>query len=237
MATVHIGSLEVELNRKAIKNLHISVLPPEGRVRVSAPEHLSDTAVRTAVIQRLTWIRKQQKDFAAQPRQTERKMISGETHYLWGRRYRLEVTERVGKAEIKRSNTRLRLYVRPYTDLETRMNLLNDWYRVELKTRVQELIGDWEVRLGVCPSFWGIKKMKTKWGSCNTQTKRIWLNLELAKKPPECLEFILVHELVHLLERHHNQRFVRLMDDFLPHWKESKSRLNSSPLAHDEWRY
>ncbi|PLR64534.1 metal-dependent hydrolase [Pseudomonas sp. QC2] len=237
MEVVQIGSLVVELHRKAIKNLHISVLPPEGRVRVSAPEHLSDTALRTAVIHRLAWIRRQQRDFTTQPRQTERKMVSGETHYLWGRRYRLDVIERAGKTEIKLSKTRIRFFIRPEAGLESRIRILNEWYRCQLKERVQVLIGGWQEKLGVVPSFWGVKKMKTKWGSCNTQAKRIWLNLELSKKSPECLEFILVHELVHLLERHHNHRFSKLIDGYLPRWRESRALLNSSPLVYDKWAY
>jgi predicted metal-dependent hydrolase len=238
MATVQIGSLEVELNRKAIKNLHISVLPPNGRIRVSAPTHLSDTAIRTAVIQRIPWIRRQQKDFAAQPRQSERRMVSGETHYLWGRRYRLTVIEREGKQEVvPHGNTRLRLYVRPGADLEARSRVMSQWYRTALRERTGGLIGDWQVRIGVTPSAWGIKQMKTKWGSCNTSTGSIWLNLELAKKPPECLEFILVHELVHLRERHHNDHFLALMDQHLPKWREYRAGLNRSPLGHADWEY
>lgn len=238
MQLIHIGELEVELNRKAIKNLHVSVLPPNGRVRVAAPEHLSETAIRTAVIQRIPWIRKQQKDFANQPRESERQMISGETHYLWGRGYRLKVIERQGTQGIRRAGSnKLRLYVRPSADTEIRRKLLENWYRTELRVQVETLMPQWEHQVGVSTNFWGIRKMKTKWGSCNPISRRVWLNLELIKKPPECLEFILVHELVHLKERHHNEHFLALMDKHLPQWREYRARLNKAPLAHVNWFY
>jgi predicted metal-dependent hydrolase len=238
MQLMRIGELEVELNRKAIKNLHISVLPPNGKVRVAAPEHLSDTVIRTAVVQRIPWIRKQQKDFRNQPREAERQMISGETHYLWGRGYRLEVIEQQGTQKVQAAGSnKLRLYIRPDADVLKRKKLLMSWYRTELRERTEKLIPQWEKQIGVSSSFWGIKKMKTKWGSCNPASKRIWLNLELVKKPPECLEFILVHELIHLKERHHNERFVALMDKHMPQWREYRKRLNEAPLVHVNWFY
>lgn len=237
MPKVEIGSIAMQLNRKAIKNLHISVLPPDGRVRVSAPESMTETAIRMAVISRIPWIKKQQSDFAKQPRQSDREMVSGECHYLWGRRYRLNLIERSGKHEIKLGRGRLHLYVNPATTLENKALVLNSYYRDALKTRIAELLPVWEDKIGVKAADWGIKKMKTKWGSCNTQAKRIWLNLELAKKPPECLEYILVHELVHLLERNHNERFKRYMDRLLPDWRERRDLLNRMPLAHNDWVY
>ncbi|EGR4076411.1 M48 family metallopeptidase [Vibrio cholerae] len=237
MPKVEIGSITMQLNRKAIKNLHISVLPPDGRVRVSAPESMTETAIRMAVISRIPWIKKQQSDFAKQPRQSDREMVSGECHYLWGRRYRLNVVERAGKHEIKLGRGRLHLYVNPATTLENKALVLSSYYRDELKARIAELLPIWEDKIGVIAADWGVKKMKTKWGSCNTQAKRIWLNLELAKKPPECLEYILVHELVHLLERNHNERFKGYMDKLLPDWRERRDLLNRMPLAHNNWIY
>ncbi|OUJ62576.1 metal-dependent hydrolase [Vibrio parahaemolyticus] len=237
MPKVEIGSIAMQLNRKAIKNLHISVLPPDGRVRVSAPESMTETAIRMAVISRIPWIKKQQSDFAKQPRQSDREMVSGECHYLWGRRYRLNVVERAGKHEIKLGRGRLHLYVNPATTLENKALVLSSYYRDALKARIAELLPVWEDKIGVTAADWGIKKMKTKWGSCNTQAKRIWLNLELAKKPPECLEYILVHELVHLLERNHNERFKGYMDRLLPDWRERRDLLNRMPLAHNNWIY
>ncbi|EKO3687467.1 M48 family metallopeptidase [Vibrio cholerae] len=237
MPKVEIGSIAMQLNRKAIKNLHISVLPPDGRVRVSAPESMTETAIRMAVISRIPWIKKQQSDFAKQPRQSDREMVSGECHYLWGRRYRLNVVERAGKHEIKLGRGRLHLYVNPATTLENKALVLSSYYRDELKARIAELLPIWEDKIGVIAADWGVKKMKTKWGSCNIQAKRIWLNLELAKKPPECLEYILVHELVHLLERNHNERFKGYMDKLLPDWRERRDLLNRMPLAHNNWIY
>jgi len=237
MATMEIGSIAMLINRKAIKHLHISVLPPDGRVRVSAPETMSDTAIRMAVISRIPWIRKQQSDFARQPRQSDREMVSGESHYLWGKHYRLDVIERPGRHEIKLGHDRLQLYVGPGTSLVNRALVLDSFYRQVLKARVAELLPVWQKRAGVSVADWGVKKMKTKWGSCNTQARRIWLNLELAKKPPECLEYILVHELVHLLERNHNDRFKAHMDRLLPDWRERRELLNRMPLAHNHWIY
>tara|TARA_R110001599_G_scaffold350254_2_gene580029 strand:+ start:12507 stop:13220 length:714 start_codon:yes stop_codon:yes gene_type:complete len=237
MAMIEIGSMAMQLNRKAIKNLHISVLPPDGRVRVAAPESMTDTAIRMAVISRIPWIKKQQNDFAKQPRQTDREMVNGECHYLWGKRYRLNVIERSGKHEIKIGPGKINLYEKPGTTIEKKVLVLNTFYRNALKARIETLLPDWQKKIGVTPSKWGVKKMKTKWGSCNTQAKSIWVNLELAKKPPECLEYILVHELVHLLERKHNDRFKGYMEKFLPDWRERRDLLNSTPLAFGEWRY
>lgn len=237
MAMIEIGSIVMQLNRKAIKNLHISVLPPDGRVRISVSETMTDTAVRMALISRIPWIKKQQTDFARQPRQSEREMVSGESHYLWGRRYRLNVIERAGKHEIKLGRGRLHLYVSTATTTEKKARVLSAFYRDTLKARIDELLSVWQEKIGVSAADWGVKKMKTKWGSCNTQAKRIWLNLELAKKPPECLEYIVVHELIHLLERKHNERFERYIDKFLPDWRERRNLLNRMPLAHSDWIY
>ena len=237
MELLHIGSMEMQLHRKAIKNLHISVLPPDGKVRISAPERMTDTAIRMAVISRIPWIRKQQSDFAKQPRQSDREMVNGECHYLWGRRYRLNIVERTGRHEVNVSGGRVHLQVNPRTTMENKMLVLSEFYRDALKQRIEGLLGGWQDKIGVESSAWGVKKMKTKWGSCNTNSRRIWLNLELAKKPPECVEFILVHELVHLLERHHNARFKAYMDKHLPDWRERRNLLNSMPLGHNEWDY
>ena len=236
MANVTIGNVSLDLQRKPIKNLHISVLPPEGKVRVSAPLHLSETAIRMAVVNRLSWIRKQQAVFAAQPRQSAREMCTGETHFLWGRSYRLDVLQ--GEmATVKRKGGKIQLWCRHDATPEKRYAVLEKWYRDMLRQRVEPLIEEWQRRIGVSPRFVGIKRMKTKWGSCNITEGRIWLNLELVKKPPECLEFVVVHELIHLIERHHNARFNALMDQYLPKWPEYRRTLNSTPLAFDTWGY
>lgn len=237
MALVTIGELTLDLQRKGIKNLHINVLPPDGRVRVSAPASLSDTAIRVAVVRRLAWIRQQQAAFAVQLRQSERKMCSGETHYLWGRGYRLDVIPTEGTHSVKLQGGWIRMQVPAHLDAARREELLLNWYRQLLRQRLPDLIAKWQEALKVIPSFVGIKRMKTKWGSCNTETARIWLNLELVKKPPECLEFIVVHELVHLHERKHNERFMSLMELHLPNWREHREKLNKMPLAYNNWGF
>ncbi len=231
------GGIPVQVQRKSIKNLHLSVLPPDGNVRISVPEHLAEERVRAAVATRLPWIKKRQREFATQPRQSQREMVTGETHYFEGKRYRLEVIERPGKHEVVPTKSRLQLIINPGTTRENRQRLLADWYRARLKERIPPLLAKWQEVIGVTANEWHVKKMKTKWGSCNIEAKRIWLNLDLACKPPECLEYILVHELVHLLERHHNDRFRDYMDEFMPNWRLYRDTLNKAPLANADWNY
>lgn len=228
---ITIGEIPIQIIRKSIKNLHIGVYPPEGRVRVAAPLQLTEDNIRIAIISRLSWIKKQQAKFAAQPRQSKREMVSGESHYIFGRRYRLEVIERRGKHELKILNSRIvQLFINPGTSTQNRALVLSQWYRQQLQLKIPELLHKWQPIIGENVADWGIKKMKTKWGSCNINKRRIWLNLELAKKPIECLEYVLVHELVHLLERHHNDRFKDYMNKYLPHWRLYRDILNREPL-------
>ncbi|HIF9450621.1 TPA: M48 family metallopeptidase [Photobacterium damselae] len=234
---VTIAGVVLTVNRKAINNIHLSVLPPNGAVRLSVPLATSEQAIRLAVINKLSWIKQQQADFAGQRRQSIREMVSGESHYLWGQRYLLSVVETTGKHSIRVKGKRIELSVANKTSTENRLKLLNEFYRSEIKESLSKLLPLWQEKLGVEADALGIKKMKTKWGSCNIADKRIWLNLELAKKPLECFEFILVHELTHLLERHHNERFRSLMDEHLPDWRERRSLLNSLPLAYEDWSY
>lgn len=235
---ISVNGIDVQVVRKRIKNLHLAVHPPDGRVRVAVPEHVTDANVRLAVISKLSWIKKQKQEFEAQPRQSERCYISGECHYLFGKRYRLELIERNGKHEIKPLKSgRLKMFVNPKTSVENKERLLTQWYRSEIKRIVPDLLKKWEPIVGKQAADWGVKKMKTKWGSCNIEASRIWLNLELVKKPQQCLEYILVHELVHLHERNHNDNFRRLMDKFLPQWRQSRDMLKREPLAHDDWAY
>lgn len=235
---IEVQGVTVEVVRKGIKNLHVTVHPPDGKVRVSAPLRLDDDDVRLAIISRLGWIRRQQAGFYAQARQSMREMISGESHYVEGRRYRLSVIEQDSSPSVHvRNNNTLELRVRPGTDRDKREEILHRWYRVRLKERIPALIAKWEPVIGVTVSEWGIKKMKTRWGTCSIEARRIWINLELAKKSPECLEYIVVHEMVHLLERHHNERFTALMDRFLPNWRLMRDALNREPLAYEHWDY
>lgn len=234
--TLRIAGLSVEVVRKPIKNLHLGVYPPEGRVRVAAPLAVDDDAVRMAVINRLGWIKRQRARFQEQPRQSQRLMVSGESHYFLGQRYRLRVIPHDGGARISlRGKSVLELHARPDSSAEKREEALQAFYRAELKQRVPELLDKWQPILGVEAAAWGIKRMKTKWGTCNPTARRIWLNLELAKKPVQCLEYILVHELTHLIERTHNERFQAVLDRHLPHWQLVRDELNSSVLSEERW--
>lgn len=235
---ITVQGLPVEVVRKNIKNLHLAVYPPDGRVRVSIPLRLTDEDVRLAVISRLGWIRKQQALFQNQERQSAREMISGESHFVEGRRYRLDVVEHNGPPAVYMRNNRiLELRVRPGTKRDKREEILHSWYRMRLKEKIPALIAKWEPVIGVVVSEWGVKKMKTRWGTCTIEAQRIWINLELAKKSLQCLEYIVVHEMIHLLERHHNDRFLALMDKHLPNWRLMREELNREPLAYEHWVY
>ena len=228
----------MEIVRKEIKNLHLGVYPPHGRVRVAAPLRLDDAALRLAIISRLAWIRRQQAGFEKQERQSQREYVSGESHYYSGRRYRLDVVEHAGRPAVRLpNNSTLRLLVAPGADRDAREAVLQRWYRAQLRGRLPPLRAHWERRIGVTVADLRIRKMKTLWGSCNSDAGRIWLNLELAKKPDPCLLYVLVHEMIHLLERNHTERFRALMDRHLPRWPLYRDQLNSLPLAHDDWDY
>lgn len=235
---ITVGGLAVEVVRKDIKNLHLGVYPPNGRVRVAAPLVVSDEAVRLAVIGKLGWIKRQQAKFEAQPRQSKREMVNGESHYFLGRRYRLRVLTYTGPPRIRCSGAGfLDLFVRAETTTAQRQRALEDWYREQLRGRIPALLAQWQPILGVVAAEWGIKKMKTRWGSCNIRARRVWFNLELAKKPAQCLEYVVVHELVHLLERKHGNRFLALMDQFMPQWRLHREELNRAPLGYENWDY
>ncbi|MCK4705642.1 MAG: M48 family metallopeptidase [Gammaproteobacteria bacterium] len=229
-----VEDIDVQIVRKKIKNLHLRVYPPDGRVRVAVPMHIKDDVIRLTVMDKLTWIRKQQVRLAKLPAPTSREMISGEYHYYLGESYPLEVIERQGKHElVLQNNSQLLLYVRPDTDVDKRVLVLTEWYRQQIKALLPELIQKWEPIVGVKVEEWAIKKMKTRWGTCNINSSRIWLNLELMKKPMECLEYVLVHEMVHLLERYHNKNFKAYMDRFMPDWRLLDEVLKREPLARD----
>lgn len=236
--TIEIAGLTVDVVRKDIKHFHLGVYPPMGRIRVAAPLRFNDEAVRLAVITRLGWIRRQQKEFEAQIRQSQREMVTGESHYFQGRRYLLDVIEQEGPASLHIvNNTTLELRVRPGTDRDAREAIMQRWYRRELRAQIPKLLEKWEPKIGVHVAEVRIKKMKTRWGTCNSEAHRIWLNLELIKKPSSCLEYVLVHEMLHFFERNHNDRFRELMDSFMPKWKTFREELNRAPLAHEAWKY
>ena len=233
-----VGGLPIQIVRKAIKNLHLGVYPPNGRVRVAVPTTVSDAAVRVAVVGKLGWIKRQRARFAAQARQSKREMAAGESHYLFGRRYRLRIVAggRAGKIVVC-GNSVIELHDSVGMDGGQRERSLQRWYRQQLKALVPDVLNKWQATLGVQVAGWTIKKMKTKWGSCNPESRRIWLNLELAKKPVQCVEYLIVHELVHLIERRHNDRFMSIMDEHLPQWRLRRAELNAAPLAHEDWTY
>ncbi len=238
MHQIDVNGLVVDVVRKDIKNLHLAVYPPNGRVRVAAPLRVNDEAVRMAVIARWGWIKRQQANFRAQERESRHEYVNGESHYFLGNRYLLNIVEnsQAGKVVV-RNKKKLDLYTRPGSTRSQRERIMLNWYRAYLRQTVPALIEKWEKITGVQVADWGIKQMKTKWGACNIQKRRIWINLELAKKSESCLEFIIAHEIVHLLERHHNDRFVELMNKFMPRWRTCRAELNRAPLGHTDWEY
>jgi predicted metal-dependent hydrolase len=237
MPRIELGNISVAINFKDIKNMHLSVYPPDGKVKISVPRKLSLDAVRVFVISKLQWIRKQQKIVLEQKREPEREYLSKESHYFKGKRYLLKLIERDDVPFVYLKHSEILLHVRPDSNFEKRKEVMEEWYRQELKDSAPVLIEKWEKKLGVKSNDLGIKKMRTKWGTCNIEAKRIWLNLELAKKPPECLEYIVLHELVHLIERTHNDNFQKIMSKHMPKWKSYKEELNRLPVGHVEWEY
>jgi predicted metal-dependent hydrolase len=234
VATVH--GLRVSVVRKPIKNLHLAVYPPDGRVRLAIPTGVSDTAARAAVAGRLPWIRRQRARFEQQARESARDMVNGESHWFEGRRFRLHVTEATGRSTVVISHHRtIELRCLPGSSSRERAAILDRWYRARLREVVPTLLGRWAAVIGVDTPDWRIKRMKTKWGSCSKTQPRIWLNSELAKKPRRCLEYVVVHELLHLDIREHGSEFQRRLDEVLPHWRMTRAELGALPLGHERW--
>lgn len=230
-----VAGLDVDVVYKSIKNLHVSVYPPVGRVRVAAPQRTTEDAIRVAVVQRLSWIKRQREQFQNADRQSERQMVSGETHYAWGRRYLLDVSKSSGAYGVEIQGSTLWVITPSGTDAVGRFGALDRWYRRELKASVPALLEKWQPVLGVEAQKFVVRRMKTKWGTCVATSRTIWLNPELAKKNPRCLEYIVVHELAHLRERGHGEKFVALMDRHLPDWRARRDELNEAPLGHEDW--
>lgn len=235
--TLELSDITLNVVRKAIKNVHLSVYPPSGRVRISAPLRMNLDTIRVFAISRLGWIRQQQQKILSQEREAPREYLERESHYVWGKRYLLTVSERNEPPSIEIKHSRLLLQVRPRTDEDKRGALVEKWYREQLKEAVPPLLARWQPLLGVKVERFFVQRMKTKWGSCNHKACTIRLNTELAKKPPECLEYIVVHELVHLLESTHNAIFVALMDRFMPKWQFHRHTLNRLPVRREKWSY
>lgn len=234
---VQLGDIAVDVVRKDIKNVHLSVYPPAGKVRIAAPERMSLETIRVFAISKLAWIRQQQRKLQEQERETLREYLDRESHYVWGKRYLLKIVEANAAPAIDLTHSRLISRVRPGTGELKKRATVEDWYREQLKRAVPPLIAKWEPRLGMKVARVFVQRMKTKWGSCNARRKSIRLNSDLAKKPRECLEYIVVHEMIHLLERQHNDNFFALMNEYLPQWRSRRSELNAAPLAHARWSY
>jgi len=232
-----LGEISVDVIFKDIKNVHLSVYPPIGQVRIAAPRRMSMDTIRLYAISKLGWIRRQQKKIQDQERETPREYLERESHYLWGKRYLLHVIEADGAPAVEAGHDWLLLKVKPETSEEKKQALVAQWYRKQVKTAVPLIIASWSKVLGVTVDRFYVQHMKTRWGSCNPDTRTIRLNTELAKKPKECLEYIVVHEMMHFLEPTHNARFVSLMDRFMPNWKLRREQLNKLPVRHEEWIY
>lgn len=226
MTQIIVGGLIIEVVRKKIKNLNLGLYPPDGRVRMSVPLRADDETIRSFALAKISWIKKHQARFELQAKPNQVEFITGETHYFARQPYMLNVIYQQGRPRVTiRNQTTLDLKVQVDSTASQREKVLSAWYRQQLKLTIPPLIQKWSVAMGVTVNEWGVKQMKTRWGSCNIKAKRIWLNLELAKKTPQCLEYIVVHELVHLLERQHNNRFRAFMDKFLPNWRLLKDEL------------
>lgn len=233
---LRLGDTVIDVVKRDIKNVHLTVHPPDGRIRLSAPRSMRDDTLRVFAIAKLGWIRQQQKKIRAQEREAPREFTSRESHYVWGKRVLLVVEEHEAPPKVD-LNRRLTLWMRPGSTAEARRDALDAWYRRELRTAAAPLMMKWERRLGVRLSRLFVQHMRTKWGSCNPRSRNIRLNTELAKKPRECLEYTVVHELLHLIEPSHNQRFVDLMNRHMPNWPAYRDRLNRLPVRHEDWRY
>ena len=234
---LQIGDVKATVFRKPIKNLHLSVLPPDGKVRISAPLHINDEVLKLFLASKISWIRRQREKFISQGRQMPREYISGEDHYFLGRRYRLDVIYKNETPKVTIKGKKIILQVRPYSDVKKREEVLLKWYKNQLRIVAEGIFKKWQKKIGVGSFSWYVRRMKTRWGTCNYNARRIWLNLELIKKPVAYTEYIIVHELIHLIEKKHNQNFIYLMDKYLPNWRLLKENLNRSMLAYEKWKY
>jgi predicted metal-dependent hydrolase len=224
---VNIADIEVQVVRKRVKRINLAIYPPDGRVRISVPYQVSNAHVRKIILSRLDWIKEKQAYFQRRPPAPVLHYITGEMHALFGKQYSLQVIHDQGRQGVLLNNNGiLKLCVKRDAPEAIRQKLLDEWYRDEMKLRLPFLIAKWEPLIGKEVSECRIRKMRTRWGTCHIIKRRIWLNLELAKRPAECLEYVMVHEMVHLLERNHTSRFYRFMDHFLPDWRVIKDRLN-----------
>lgn len=231
---VHIGGVLVQMVRKAIKHLHLGVYPPDGQVRLVVPLRVHDEAARRMVLDQLDWIKRHQARLLARPRPPARELVSGECHPVLGQSFRLEViyhSQRTGRVALNAGTLELRVPLGAST--AQRERVLQHWYRHQLTLLIPPLAEKWSRALGVQAAEWRVKQMKTKWGTCNIKARRIWLNLELARRPLHCVEYVVVHELAHLIERRHDARFKAVLDRHCPQWRAYRKELNAVPMAHE----
>lgn len=222
-----VGGINIEVLKKNIKNIHLGVYPPDGRVRVAAPLYTTDENIRLLIISKLKWIKDQREKFLSQERQSKREYVSGESFYLWGRQYLLRVIETNGQSKVKiENNKQINLYVKKSLTVMDKEKIMNNWYRKELKKKLPDIIKKYENIINVPVNDYGIRIMKTKWGSCNTSLGKIWINLQLVKRPVNCLEYVVAHEIIHLIEKNHNDNFKELINKYYPNWKSAKEELN-----------
>ena len=233
---IHVGDLSIAVTRKDIKNVHLSVHPPEGRVTLSAPTETRLEVARAYAITKLSWIREQQEKLRNQARETPREFIERESHYLWGRRHLLTVIERDTKPTVAVDHKRITLSVRPGSDHAKRASVIHEWHKGLLHEFIPTLISKWEPKLDVRVTAYFLQRMKTKWGSCNHKAGHIRLNTELVKKPRDLIEYVVVHEMIHLIEPTHNDAFISLLTEHYPTWREARAELNELPVAAEEWK-
>ena len=234
--TIKLGEVSILVTRKAIKHVHLSVHPPQGRVTLSAPSATRLEVARAYAISRLGWIRAQQQKLAGQARETPRRFIERESHFLWGRRHLMTVVFRAARPSVSLDHKRITLTVRPGSDAAQRAAVLHEWHKSLLHAVVPALIQQWEPKLKVKVSGYFLQRMKTKWGSCNHRQGHIRLNTELVKKPKDLLEYVIVHEMVHLLEPTHSERFVSILEGHYPTWREARAEINELPLTAANWK-
>lgn len=236
-SNIQIGEMVVEVMRKDIKNVHLSVHPPAGRVTISAPMHMTLDTIRVFAVAKIDWIRQQQKKILIQEREPPREFLNRESHYVWGERYLMKVIEVDAPPTIEIERGKIIFQIRPHCLESQKLELLDAWYREQVKSALPKILEKWEKRIGVHANAFFVRRMKTQWGSCNPVAHTIRLNTDLAKKPPECLEYVVVHELIHMLEPSHNERFIKLMDQHMPKWRSHQQLLNSLPVRHESWIY
>ena len=234
---IDLGGIPVDVIKKDIKNIHLSVHPPSGRVRIAAPLRMNLDTIRVFAISKLAWVKQQQKKLREQEREAPREYLERESHYFWGRRYLLKLVEHESAPRIEIRHNKMYLYARAGLSEAKRQSVVEQWYRIQLKEAIPPLIERWQELMAIQVAAFHVRRMRTKWGSCNPVRQSILLNLDLVKKPRECLEYLVVHELAHLIEPTHNTRFVSLMDQFMPKWQFYRTELNRLPVRHEEWKY